>query len=649
MKRAVVILFLILTGFFTATAGRPKVALVLSGGGAKGAAHVGVIKVLEEKGVPIDMVVGASMGAVVGGLYCAGYSGVEMDSLMMIQDWNRIIYDGGLVDGRYLVRIPFGQRSGEGVLSAFPSGLVRGTEVESLFERLLPGVPDSLDFDAMPTRFACVSVDLVRKKEVIHHSGNLIEAIRASMSIPLFFEPVRKDGMVLIDGGMLNNYPVDVARAMGADIVIGVKVGEPEYKKEPEINDMFSVGDEWLEMYLRPKTEKNIAGTDIFIGPSVGDMNVMSFRKECIRQLIDNGEAAAREVLPQLEKLAVSSGQDSRGTLFDPESGSGEISSDVGSKVSLAPAKKSSISLGGYFDTEEIIAGRVNLALNQVADKGFKMNLTAKLSWNLQAGVECRYDFGRGFGFGIGYDFRNTNSNIFNQEDVLTCKFREHNVGSFFRYGNSKNLDVRAGARFQAFRLSGWGRYLNFFARVEYDTRDNPCFPERGIRFKAEGDLCPDVMEAPGLFGDFSLQFSGVIPIGQRFALIASIDHRSVISGDGAVPYHYGNWMGGMQEGRYFDRQFVFCGFNHVVPFADILTSATLDARAKFGKKHYLTASGAYAFDTGAYRAVSDGRSTFGARLGYSYNSIIGPLSFNVNWSDLTKRVGFYASIGYNF
>ncbi|MBQ0087207.1 MAG: patatin-like phospholipase family protein [Bacteroidales bacterium] len=649
MKKAVVILFLLLAGVLSAMAARPRVALVLSGGGAKGAAHVGVIKVLEEKGVPIDMVVGTSMGAVIGGLYCAGYSGAEMDSLMMIQDWNRIIFDGGLVGGRYLVRIPFGPQSGEKALSAFPSGLVRGTEVEALFERLLPGVPDSQDFDTMPTRFACVSVDLVHKKEVVHHSGNLIEAIRASMSIPLFFEPVRKDGMVLIDGGMLNNYPVDVARAMGADIVIGVKVGEPEYQKEPEINDMFSVGDEWLEMYLRPKTEKNIAETDIFIGPSIGDMNVMSFQKECIRQLIDNGEAAAREVLPQLEKLAVSSGQDSRGTLFDPESGSGEISSDVGSKVSLAPAKKSSLSLGGYFDTEEIIAGRVNLALNQSADKGLKMNLIAKLAWNLQAGVECRYDFGRGFGLGVGYDFRNTNSNIFNQEDVLTCKFREHSFEAFFGNRSPKNLEVKAGARFQMFRLSGWSRYLNFFAKVEYDSRDDSCFPERGIRFKAEGGLCPTVMEAPGLFGDISLQFSGVIPIGQKFALIASIDHRSVISGDGRVPYHYINWMGGRQEGRYFDRQFTFAGFNHVIPFADILTSATLDARAKLGKKHYLTASGAYAFDTGAYRSVSDGRSTFGAQLGYSYDSIIGPLSFNVNWSNLTERVGFYASIGYNF
>ncbi|MCQ2158108.1 MAG: patatin-like phospholipase family protein [Bacteroidales bacterium] len=645
MKKAVVILFLLLAGVLSAMAARPKVALVLSGGGAKGAAHVGVIKVLEEKGVPIDMVVGTSMGAVIGGLYCAGYSGAEMDSLMMMQDWNRIIYDGGLVGGRYLVRIPFGQRSGEKALSAFPSGLVRGTEVEALFERLLPGVPDSLDFDRMPTRFACVSVDLVHKKEVVHHRGNLIEAIRASMSIPLFFEPVRKDGMVLIDGGMLNNYPVDVARAMGADIVIGVKVGEPEYQKEPEINDMFSVGDEWLEMYLRPKTEKNIAETDIFIGPSIGDMNVMSFQKECIRKLIDNGEAAAREVLPQLEKLAVSSGQDSRGTLFATEAGSEETSPVARRKVSIAPAKKSSLSLGGYFDTEEIVAGRVDLALNQSADKGLKMNLTAKLAWNLQAGVECRYDFGRGFGLGVGYDFRNTNSNIFSQQDVPAVKFREHNVGAFFRYGNSKNLEVRAGARIQAFRLYDLKR-LDIFARVGFDNFDRPCFPTRGIRFTVGGDAYPHKSDG---FAALNVQFGGVIPVSRKFAFIASLDHRGMSDRKGEVPLVYANWMGGVQQGRYFDQQFAFCGFNHAYLFGDVLTSLNLDARANFGKKHYLTLSGAYALDSATYKTMFDGRSTFGARIGYSYDTIIGPVSLNVNWSSLTERVGFYASIGYNF
>lgn len=646
MKRTIATLLLILTVFPSVMAGRPKVALVLSGGGAKGAAHVGVIKVLEENGIPVDMVVGASMGAVVGGLYCAGYNGAQMDSLMMIQDWNRIMFDGGLVDDRYLLKVPIGKPCGESVLSAFPSGAVRGTEVESLFDRLLPGLPDSLDFDAMPTRFACVSVDLIHKKEVVHHSGNLVEAIRASMSIPLFFEPVRKDGMLLIDGGMLNNYPVDVARAMGADIVIGVKVGEPEYKEEPEIDDIVTLGSEWLEMYIRPKTAENIAGTDVFIGPSIEDMNAASFRTECIRKLIDNGEAAAREALPKLRELALPSERADRGILFDTTSAAaGRVTVHP---VSKSPMKPSTLAVGGYFDTEEIIAARVDLALNCNGGRGHKLDVSAKLAYNLQAGAEYRYDFGR-FGLGAGYDFRNTSSNIFNQEDVLTCKFREHTFGVFAGFRSERKLDARGGVRMQVFHTGEKSDYLDFFATVGFDNRSHPYFPDRGIRFRINGDVYPALLSSPGTFGALSLHFSGVIPISRQFALIATVDHRSLISGSGEVPYPYTNWMGGVQAGRYFDQQFAFIGFNHVNPFGNVLTSLTLDARTRFGKRHYLTASGAYAFDTGAYREFSIGRSTFGASIGYSYDSMVGPLSVKVSWSNLTKRVGLHAGIGLCF
>lgn len=646
MKRTFLTLVLIFAVICSAMADRPKVALVLSGGGAKGSAHVGVIKVLEQNGIPVDMVVGASMGAVIGGLYCAGYTGAQMDSLMMIQDWNRIMLDGGLVDDRYLLKIPFDKPCGESIVSAFPSGLVRGSEVEAMFGRLLPGIPDSLDFNALPVPFACVSVDLVRKKEVVHHSGNLVEAIRASMAIPLFFEPVRRDGMVLIDGGMLNNYPVDIAREMGADIVIGVKVGEPEYKEEPQIDDIATLGGEWLEMYIRPKTAENIAGTDIFIGPSIGDMNVMSFSKECIRKLIDNGEAAAREVLPKLLELKPSDPLPERGVIFGD---SGEVAKKgrpSGSKVSMAPEKGSYLALGGYFDTEEIIAARLDAAFGGNSGKGHKLNLSAKLAWNLQAEAQYRYDIVSGFGIALGYAFRNTNSNLFSQEDVLTCKYREHSFEAFIGYSNRKNLDLKAGVRTQMFYAGGWSKYLNFSAGIGFDNTDKPCFPGRGVRFNLGGSYFPAVLSSDNGFGEVNLRFSGVIPVGRRFAFIASVDHRGLFSDGGSIPWFYGNWMGGVQAGRYFDRQLPFAGFNHVNSFNHVLTAVSLDARTRIGEKHFLTASGAYALDSGSYSDFTRGRSTFGASLGYSYNSIVGPLSFRVSWSDLTKRVGFWAGVG---
>ena len=252
MKR-LTILFLMLLLTLHSFAQRPKVGVVLCGGGAKGAAHVGVLKVLEENNIPIDLIVGTSMGAIVGGLYAIGYSAAELDSLIIAQNWNVVMsdriarkdtyFEQRKYQDDYVISIPFGRgdysRLGardtqdpshnEGsLLSNIPIAMVNGQNIYNLFTRLSVGYQDSLDFNRMPIPFACVAVDLIGKKEVVFHSGNFVDAIRSSMAIPGYFSPVRMGDMVLIDGGALNNYPVDVARAMGADIIIGVKLGELE-------------------------------------------------------------------------------------------------------------------------------------------------------------------------------------------------------------------------------------------------------------------------------------------------------------------------------------------------------------------------------------------------------------------------------------
>jgi NTE family protein len=261
MKR--LLLFLLLLLALPTFAQRPKVGVVLCGGGAKGAAHVGVLKVLEENGIPIDCIAGTSMGAIVGGLYAIGYSAAELDSLIMAQDWNYVMsdriprrntyFEQRKYQDNYLLRIPFGAgdysrlgprpqpRRGEGgsLLDNIPIAMVNGQNIYNLFTRLSVGYQDSLDFSRMPIPFACVAVDLIGKKEVVFHGGNFVDAIRASMAIPGYFSPVRLNDMVLIDGGALNNFPVDVAKAMGADIIIGVKLGELS-DEAPEIN---SIGD----------------------------------------------------------------------------------------------------------------------------------------------------------------------------------------------------------------------------------------------------------------------------------------------------------------------------------------------------------------------------------------------------------------------
>ncbi|MFR4038364.1 MAG: patatin-like phospholipase family protein [Butyricimonas faecalis] len=227
MKRIFVFL-LVLFVILDAQGQRKKVGLVLSGGGAKGVAHIGVLKVLEEAGIPIDYIAGTSMGSLVGALYAIGYDAHAMDSLVRRQDWMFL-----LSDKVYRYNLPFSEKeeTEKYLVSVpiknnreikIPSGFISGQNVYNLFSDLTIGYHDSLDFKKLPIPFACVASNLVDGKEVIQDYGVLPLAMRASMAIPGAFAPVRQDSMVLVDGGISNNFPVDIAKAMGADIIIGV-------------------------------------------------------------------------------------------------------------------------------------------------------------------------------------------------------------------------------------------------------------------------------------------------------------------------------------------------------------------------------------------------------------------------------------------
>lgn len=317
---------------------RPKVGVVLSGGGAKGAAHIGVLKVLEEYNIPVDCVVGTSMGAIIGGLYSIGYSASEIDSIISVQDWDFVMsdripreassYEDKLNASKYLVKVPFSigyggkkekhwedtligpmpmpkPQNAKSFLDNVPIAVVNGQNIYNLFTSLSVGYQDSLDFNRMPIPFACVAVDVVGRQEVVWRSGNFVDAIRSSMAIPWYFAPVRVDDRVLIDGGALNNYPVDVARALGADIIIGVKLGKPEEAKK-QTRDVNNAGDLFsgiYDMYANEKVESAMANTDILIQPSVKGFGTLSFDKESIAALVQNGRTAALEKSEDLIRL----------------------------------------------------------------------------------------------------------------------------------------------------------------------------------------------------------------------------------------------------------------------------------------------------------------------------------------------------------
>ncbi|MGH8496187.1 MAG: patatin-like phospholipase family protein [Gammaproteobacteria bacterium] len=297
------------------TAGRPRIGLVLSGGGARGAAHVGVIKVLEDLRVPVDAIAGTSMGAVIGGLYASGVSATELHRQLERIDWQSAFRDDPpredlsfrrkQDDESFLVKFDMGFRDGALVL---PRGLIQGQHLNRILSTLTLPVADIEDFDELPIRFRAVAADIETGEGVIIGSGNLANAMRASMSAPGVISPTPWRDRLLVDGGLANNLPIEVARELGVDVLIVVDVGTQLYERE-ELNSPFRITNQMLTILIRRASEAQIdtlTPSDVLIEPELGEYSSVNFDE--IASLIPLGMQAAREAAPGLQRLAISEG-----------------------------------------------------------------------------------------------------------------------------------------------------------------------------------------------------------------------------------------------------------------------------------------------------------------------------------------------------
>ncbi len=292
---------------------RPRIGLVLSGGGARGAAHVGVLKVLEQLHIPIDAVAGTSMGAVVGGLYASGLSPREIESIMTSLNWQDAFRDRPpredltfrrkLEDQNFLVKFPLGIR---GRHIQLPKGLIQGQKLNQTLRRLTLPVSRVTRFDDLPTPFRAVATDLETGDAVIMDSGDLTSAMRASMSAPGVFSPVERDGRLLVDGGIAENLPIDVAREMDVDVLIVVDVGTPLLKRDrlssaPVIsNQMLAI---LIQHNSRAQREK-LTPNDVLIEPELGETSAFDFG--IVKRVIATGEIAGHAAESRLASLSVS-------------------------------------------------------------------------------------------------------------------------------------------------------------------------------------------------------------------------------------------------------------------------------------------------------------------------------------------------------
>jgi NTE family protein len=293
---------------------RPKIGLVLSGGGARGAAHIGVIKVLEEMRIPIDYIGGTSMGSIVGGLYASGMSIDELEKTVISIDWKDAFSD--LIpredrsfrrktdDKTYLVKGKPGLS--DSLEIKFPPGLIQGQKIDILFKRLALPVSTINDFDNFRIPFRAVATDIVTGEPVIIGSGDLAQVMRASMSVPSVFSPVIIDDKILVDGGVSKNLPIDVVRNMGADIIIAVDISTPLAGPE-KLKSALEITKQLSGILTRRNTEEQIATLtekDVFIVPDLADITSGSFSRA--DNAITIGYKAAKDKKPELTKLALS-------------------------------------------------------------------------------------------------------------------------------------------------------------------------------------------------------------------------------------------------------------------------------------------------------------------------------------------------------
>lgn len=405
--------------------GRPKVAVVLSGGGAKGTAHIGALKVIEEAGIPIDYVVGTSMGAIVGGLYSIGYTPQQLDSMVNAQNWKfllsdapnpkDVLLDDRLKSERYVLSIPFSLKSA----AVSDAGIIKGKNLARLFSTLTEGYQDSVDFSRLPIPFACVSENLVNGSEVVFHEGILATAMRSSMSIPGVFAPVDLDGMVLVDGGMVNNYPVDVALAMGADYIIGVDVQSPLLKAS-ELKSVKDIFGQIINLQGEKKYRENLRNTDVLIKVDVTGYSAASFTKEAIDTLMVRGERAAMDswdgLLALKRKLGLAEDyQPRRPGPFRLPGAAVDREIPVDSQIAVPAVRENKLNVGFRFDTEELAALQANTDFYFGRQRESLVSLTARLGKRTLARLGYGYQWDGGWQAGLAYQFDYKDMNIYNE------------------------------------------------------------------------------------------------------------------------------------------------------------------------------------------------------------------------------------------
>ena len=621
---------------------RPTVALVLSGGGAKGAATVGVLKYLEEYDIPVDMVVGTSIGGLLGSLYALGYDADYLDDLIHNIDWDMALSDK--VDKQYvsyarkrykekymlsfpfyysqadyqqylagdapftegrsreldlgvkskkLRRESFDELAKGNLMGSLPSGFVFGQNVNQIITSRTVGYSDSTDFFKFPIPFACVATDMASGKAKVWHSGSINLAMRSTMSIPGLFAPVRTNGMVLADGGMRNNFPVNIAREMGADIVIGVDLSQASLQAN-EIQNLADVLASSMDLLSNDVFARNVQEVDLYIHPNLNGYNMLSFNAEAVDTMYVRGYKAAEAKSDQLKALKKRMGNAGRYLNAKPAVDIGQqdvlieevvvdgvpyqegemlrekmhvkagmraskwmIEKDVATifgkgaydyvnyelRGSEEPYKlriyckrgpMHQIGFSARMDTRDLVSLLLNVGFNTRAVSGHSLDLTARISTSPYLDVSYAYNAPHFTTFNVRSMVRYTNRlNVYNGSDRLNTSFLVATQELYLSNLRLSVMDVNLGIRNQYFRLYD---ILSSSGPGDYTVRDKADYPGAFLSARLE-TLDNSYFPAKGV--SFGL---GADAIWRVFEKDAPSKWIASLSADGKFPVSFGRF-----------------------------------------------------------------------------------------------------------
>ena len=711
----------------------PKIGLILSGGGAKGFSHIGILKEIDKAGIQLDYIGGTSMGAIIGGLYAYGYSANQIEDIVRNTDFLSLLRDQLPRSTSPFFSKEYGEKTkltlpvNKGVVG-LPKGVSRGQSVLNLLNELIDDKYQSTDFSKLSIPFFCIATDVETGAEIVLESGNLPLALRASGSFPTLLNPVEMQGKLLVDGGIANNFPVSILKAKGIDIIIGVDVEGRLFEKD-KLNSAIAILNQIVsyQMYHKSDAEKEIL--DVYIHPDIYTYNVVDFDKK--NEIIEKGIEKAAEFTQVFKEIAAKQKQRKKRKTKPYSSAKKQITAikikGANNYTRAYVLGKLKIKEGDSLSNAEI-TNRINLLsatknydkidyqLERNTDASYTLNFTLKESnQNASLSLGVHYDLLYKSGLLVNYQQKNMilHNDLLSLGIILGDNIRyDFNYfvdnGFYFSYGlNSRYNHFRDNAKFNLSGLSQPGisnlniGYTDFtnqvFAQTTFNrkiaiglgvehkflkietptitnTNNEATFLDRSAYYSAFGYLKLDTYDQKyfvkkGFYTDLNFKWflsstdynNNFKPFAQlygKFGFASTIKDRLTVQVTNEAGFTFNNptsrifnfYLGGYNQ-NYINTFIALYGYDFSEFSDQSFLKSEVTLRYQLSEKNYAMFIANYArLADNVFKDIDIFQDILsGYALGYSYDSLIGPVELKYSWSPGTKEGFWLFNLGFWF